>query len=93
MAAEIRELIERVEALTAERDEALAWIAAATRMITEVVGGGSELFIRKGKVFRADLEYCKTRLRERQRTAHEQLLRAVKERNEAQALRSREASQ
>lgn len=56
----MRAIAEYVAELEAERDEALTWISEATKMITDVTGGGSELFVRKGEAFRAGLQ-CRSK--------------------------------
>lgn len=58
--------------------EALAWIAEATKIITDLAGGGSELFTRKGDAFRADLPVCSSRIRDRLTRAHEQMVKAIR---------------
>lgn len=59
--------------------EARAWIAEATKMITDVTGGGSELFKQHGEDYRADLEFCRSRLRERQDVNQRRLVSFFKE--------------
>lgn len=63
----------------------------ATKAITGLVGGGSEMFAgRIGQMFKADLTYCVERLRERSQMAHRNVVDAIlsekKARRQADAL-------
>lgn len=74
--------IKQVEAeLAAER----AYTAEATKAITNLTGGGSENFIRRGDRYLADLPFCVQRIRDRFTSYHEMLLKAVCERKAAEA--------
>lgn len=56
----------------------------ATKAITDLAGGGSELFAGKiGDMFIADLPFCVNRVRERQEMIHRQLVAEVEKRKEA----------
>lgn len=72
--------------MRAERDELREYAHKATCTITDLAGGGSELFSRKiGDMYTADLPFCKERIRAREATSHEWLLKAIGERNKARA--------
>lgn len=68
--------------LEALREYALA----ATRAITGLAGGGSEMFDRKiGEVYTADLARCINKVRDREATSHKLLVEAIKDKREALA--------
>lgn len=55
----------------------------ATKVITELAGGGSELFGRKiGEMYTADLSFCRNRIRDRETRLHDQLVKTVKKSKE-----------
>lgn len=58
----------------------------ATKAITDLAGGGSELFAGKiGDMFIADLPYCMNRVRERHDMIHRQLVGEVNKRKALEA--------
>jgi hypothetical protein len=76
----------QVEEAERERDEADKWIHEATKAITGLTAGGSEYFGRRVRnVYRADLEFCVQRIRERFENGHRLACEAVRERKAAES--------
>lgn len=67
-------LPDRVAALAAAREEAEQDAHELTKALTGLVGGGSEMFVRKRERFLADIPHCVGRLRERSQNAEQRAL-------------------
>lgn len=68
----------RAEAAESRVAELEQYAREATKTITEITGGGSECFLGKiGEMYKADLRYCHERIRERESTGHERLMKAI----------------
>jgi hypothetical protein len=73
----------------ADSERLWAYAHEATKAITDIVGGGSECFAgRIGKMYIADLPYCKKRVRDRESNAHGQLLKSIQDARSAKAANS-----
>ena len=77
---------------SAEIDELRRYAHEATKVITGLAGGGSENFSSQiGDMFKADLEFCAKKIRDRHETIHGLVVKAKKEndglRAEIEALR------
>jgi hypothetical protein len=69
-----------IATLRNQRDELEDYARKATATITELTGGGSECFAgRIGEMYKADLDFCKQRIREREGRAHERFAKATTE--------------
>lgn len=75
----------KINALREENERLRAYAAEATKVITGLAGGGSELFTRDGDDFRADLAVCSQKVRDRHLQAHERFTTAVRRATAAEA--------
>jgi hypothetical protein len=67
----VADLNAQIADLRAERDEALDWIRRATALITNEMGGGSEMFVRNGENYRADMPFICARIRDLRNRYHD----------------------
>lgn len=75
--------VEAIGRLEAENAALLDEIGALTKALTGLTCGGSEFFIRKGERYVADIPACVAWVRRAKEDSHKNLVRTIKERNEA----------
>lgn len=76
--ADIAELAAENERLRRERGEMADWIKDCTTKISDVIGGGSEMFIRKGEAYRIDPWFVANYIEIRRGDLHEARVALVK---------------
>lgn len=58
--------------------EQAEWIKTCTEKISNVIGGGSELFVRHGDIFRLDVDFICKRISEMRERHHDAMHRAIR---------------
>ena len=81
----IETLAAALEASAARVADVEQYADALQKALTGFVGGGSELFVKHGDEYRADIPYCLNRLQERRQNAHDHVCREIRARKAAEA--------